>query len=106
MSRVFRNAGPRRGQRRLAFRRHPLGLSAHHQVIAVTHLPQVAASGQTHFTVEKHVETGASGEITRTVVRQLDDQEREREVASLLSGERITETALAGARELLAARPD
>jgi len=81
-------------------------LSAHHQVIAVTHLPQVAASGQTHFTVEKHVETGASGEITRTVVRQLDDQEREREVASLLSGERITETALAGARELLAARPD
>ncbi len=81
-------------------------LSGHHQVIAVTHLPQVAASGHTHFTVEKHVEAAGSGEITRTVVRRLSDREREREVAALLSGEHITETALAGARELLAARLD
>lgn len=81
-------------------------LSEHHQVIAVTHLPQVAASGHAHFTVEKHIETAESGEITRTVVRRLSDEEREHEVAALLSGEEITETALASARELLAARLD
>ena len=68
------------------------------QVLCVTHLPQIAAMGDVHFSVEK----GESGGRTYTAVERLDRERRREEVARLTSGEHITDTALQGAEELLA----
>jgi len=73
-------------------------LAAYHQIIAITHLPQIASLGDTHFIVEKEVARGRS----RTRIRRLDDEaERAEAVASLLSGESVSDAALASARELI-----
>ncbi|MEW6061464.1 MAG: DNA repair protein RecN [Bacteroidota bacterium] len=72
-------------------------LSKHHQVIAITHLPQIAGLADTHFAVEK-IETNKR---TSTRLRLLNDDERVTEVAKLLSGEKITEAGLKSARELM-----
>jgi len=72
-------------------------LSACHQVIAITHLPQIASLAGTHYLVYKTEE----GSRTRTSIRQLTAEERVREVARLLSGTKVTQTALLGARELI-----
>ena len=69
------------------------------QVINITHLPQVAAKGTRHFYVFK--EDTDNSTITR--VRLLSDNERVTEVARLLSGSEITETALKNATELIKA---
>lgn len=74
-------------------------LGAYHQIIAITHLPQIAALGEHHFLVEKHVAEGR----TRTQIRRLSDEERAHAVAELVSGEVVSEAALASARELLSA---
>ncbi len=71
-------------------------LAAHHQVLVVTHLPQVAAFADTQFYVEK-LERGGR---TATRISRLEPQGREAELARMLSGA-TTETALAHARELL-----
>lgn len=68
------------------------------QVFAITHLPQVAAKGKAHYLVSK--ESDPSGR-TVTTIRQLDDNQRIREVARMLSGSTITEAALANAKDLL-----
>jgi DNA repair protein RecN (Recombination protein N) len=73
-------------------------MSAHHQLLSITHLPQIAARGNAHIFVFK--ETGKSH--TRTRLRQLTGEERVREVARLLSGEQLTPAALDNARDLLA----
>mgnify|MGYP004534439697 CR=1 FL=1 len=67
------------------------------QVLCVTHLPQLAAMADTHFTVEKRVAHGR----TFTSVLELDEAGRRRELARLTGGEVVTETTLAGAQELL-----
>ncbi len=72
-------------------------LAQYHQVLVITHLPQIAACGAEHILVEKQEQRGR----TRIVARSLGPEERIREIARLLSGERITETALQTARELL-----
>jgi DNA repair protein RecN (Recombination protein N) len=72
-------------------------LSGYHQVIAITHLPQIAGLADAHFVVEKSEE----GKRTATKVRKLTDNERVREVARLLSGEEITDAGLTGAKELM-----
>ncbi|HLA64354.1 MAG TPA: DNA repair protein RecN [Rhodothermales bacterium] len=73
-------------------------LAAYHQIIAITHLPQIASLGDTHFIVQKEVSGGRS----RTHIRRLDDEtERAEAVARLLSGEVVSEAALASARELI-----
>lgn len=72
-------------------------MSGGRQVIAITHLPQVAAQGEEHFLVYKEEE--AHSTITR--IRKLTDEERVTEIAKLLSGERLTEAALSNAMELL-----
>lgn len=77
-----------------------LELGRYHQIIAITHLPQVAAAGETHFKVKKWTENGE----TRTSMIRLSDSERRVEVASLLSGSEVTEAALRSARELLESR--
>ncbi len=72
-------------------------LARHHQVLCVTHLPQLAAFGQQHLRVEKVVE----GQRTRTRVRALTTPEaRLAELAAMLGGD--TPTNRAAARELLA----
>ena len=67
------------------------------QVVTITHLPQVAAKGKTHFKVYK------SDEAMRTVthVRQLTVEERIREIAGMISGSDVSEAALEAARQLL-----
>ena len=67
------------------------------QVIAITHLPQIAAMADAEFTVEKSVENGR----TYTSVLRLDEHGRRQELARLTGGSMITETTLAGAAELL-----
>ena len=70
----------------------------HRQVIAITHLPQIAAMGTTHYKVSK-AET-SQGTISK--MRKLTDNERVSEIAQMLSGSNITQAAMDNARELLA----
>jgi DNA repair protein RecN (Recombination protein N) len=72
-------------------------LSKSHQVIAITHLPQIAGLADQHFGVYKSEE----GKRTTTHVRLLSPEERVQEVAKLLSGAKVTEAAIKGARELM-----
>jgi len=67
------------------------------QVINITHLPQVAARGKRHF----HVYKDDTGDSTITRIRLLSENERLTEVARLLSGSEITETAVKNAEELI-----
>ena len=67
------------------------------QVISITHLPQIAALGSSHYLVYK--EEGAEGTVSRT--RELSVDERVCEIAQMLSGSRVSDAALAQARELL-----
>ncbi len=76
-------------------------LGSYHQIIAITHLPQVAAAGDAHFRVEKE----SDGQATRTSMIRLSESARREEIASLLSGENITEASLRSARELIESRP-
>jgi DNA repair protein RecN (Recombination protein N) len=72
-------------------------LSRNMQVLAITHLPQVAAKGKVHFLVSKVTENNS----VETSVKQLNRQERVMEVARMLSGSRITPAAVKNAEELL-----
>jgi DNA repair protein RecN (Recombination protein N) len=72
-------------------------LAGFHQVIAITHLPQIAGFAETHFAVTKTEQGGR----TSTHLRRLTLEEQVREVARLISGAEVTETGLAGARELM-----
>ena len=66
------------------------------QVLCVTHLPQVAAFGDHHYQVQKV----SKGERTITIVSNLDEKKRIEELARMISGSEVTETALRHAREL------
>jgi DNA repair protein RecN (Recombination protein N) len=72
------------------------GLGRSHQVLCITHLPQVAAQGQNHFAVEKRVKQ----QRTLTELTRLEGVARQRELARMLGGQ--TEAALALAKSLLA----
>lgn len=72
-------------------------LSRHHQIICITHLPQIAKFGERHFGISKQVTDGR----TRTAIKPLDKEDRHREIARMLGGEKITRTTLDHARELL-----
>lgn len=72
-------------------------LADYHQIIAITHLPQIAALGDIHFLVEKYVDAGR----TKTRIRRLSEEDRAAHVASLISGTEVTEAALESARELM-----
>ena len=72
-------------------------LAQAHQVIAITHLPQIAAKGSQHFLVYK--ETLYNQTITN--IKPLDSEGRVHAIASMLSGSNLTESALATAREML-----
>jgi len=72
-------------------------LSMRHQIIAITHLPQIASLSDLHFSVEKKT----IGTRVVSSIRKLDNSEKINEVAKLLSGEEITENSLKSAKELL-----
>ncbi len=72
-------------------------LARYHQVIAITHLPQIAAQAEAHFLVEKQV----SGHRTATSIRRLEQAERAEHVAALFAGTALTTTTLESARELM-----
>ena len=67
------------------------------QVFAITHLPQIAAKGRTHYFVYKEEEAGR----TLTHIRKLDQEQRITELAHMLSGSTVTEAARENARQLL-----
>ena len=67
------------------------------QLIVITHLPQIASKGHTHYSVYKD----NTGTQTETHIRRLTPDQRIKELASLLSGKTITEAAMMNARELL-----
>ena len=76
-------------------------IARHQQVICVTHLPQVARFGDHHFFIEKKIR----GDRVQMSVGLLDQKQRIREIARLISGEKQTRTSLAHARELLGQSP-
>ena len=73
-------------------------ISRKKQVLCVTHLPQLAAMADTHFSVEKGERNGR----TYTEVRRLDREQRRQELARLTGGSHVSQTMLDGAEELLA----
>lgn len=72
-------------------------LAGKHQVIAITHLPQIAACGDQHYLVYKQSDDNR----TYTNIKPLDKEEREQMIATMMSGESRTESAIAAAREML-----
>ena len=75
-------------------------LAAHHQVLCITHLPQIAAFAEVHFRVEKSERRG------RTLARisRVEGAERVEEIARMAAGESVGEATLRHARDLLASR--
>jgi len=72
-------------------------LARHHQVICITHLPQIAAGGTSHFLVEKHLTDGR----TATSITQLDKDARLAEIARMLDGDSVSPHTMAFASELI-----
>ena len=71
-------------------------LSKEHQIICITHLPQIAAMADTHFMIEKGLEDGR----TVTSIYGLDEEASVRELARLLGGDTITDAVITNAREM------
>lgn len=67
------------------------------QVVSITHLPQIAATGTTHYKVSKNETKNG----TKTTMKRLSDAERIEEIAQMLSGSKITEAAIENAKQLL-----
>jgi DNA repair protein RecN (Recombination protein N) len=72
-------------------------LSRSHQVIVITHLPQIASFADHHFLIAKRV----AHDRTFTTVEKLDEEKRVEEIARLMSGSRITELSKQSAREMI-----
>jgi DNA repair protein RecN (Recombination protein N) len=71
-------------------------LGKSHQIICITHLPQIAAMADVHFLIEKSVENSAT--VSR--IHELTEEESIEELARMLGGVEITDTVLSGAREM------
>jgi len=72
-------------------------LAAYHQILCITHLPQIASQAETHFLVQKAVIHGR----TSTAIAELNRDGRVKEIARLLAGKKITDGAVTRAREML-----
>ncbi|MBC91372.1 MAG: hypothetical protein CMC67_04490 [Flavobacteriaceae bacterium] len=72
-------------------------MSDSNQILAITHIPQVASKGDKHIKVFKEVVES----VTHTNLKELSYEERELEIASMLSGKKMTSSAIKHARELL-----
>ena len=75
-------------------------MAKHRQIIAITHLPQIAALGETHYKVYK----ADTERRTETHISRLNNEERINEIASMLSGKDVTEASLKTAKELVNAK--
>lgn len=73
-------------------------ISKSHQILCITHLPQIASMADEHFLIEKNFD----GDKTVTTINKLNEEESVNEIARLLGGESITEAVLANAREMKA----
>ncbi len=71
-------------------------LSRDHQIICITHLPQIAAMADNHFMIEKGLMDGR----TETRIYGLDEEKSIRELSRLLGGEEISEAAITNAKEM------
>lgn len=72
-------------------------LAAGHQIICITHLPQIASMAQHHYLVEKSYDDS----FTRSSIRKLDDEERTEQIARLFGGEKVTDAHLKSAADLI-----
>jgi len=72
-------------------------LAAYHQIVCITHLPQIACQGETHFLVKKKITDGR----TEATIAELSPEARVREIARLLGGREITPQATAHAEDML-----
>ena len=72
-------------------------LSKSHQIISITHLPQIAAMSDRHFRVSKEEDS----KETIAKIKYLTEQEKVNEIAKLLSGEKITDASTESAKELI-----
>ncbi|MBU4419372.1 MAG: DNA repair protein RecN, partial [Proteobacteria bacterium] len=72
-------------------------LARYHQIICITHLPQIAKFGDNHFSITKKVSQGR----TTTSINPLNEKDRVKEIARMLGGMEITKTTLDHAREML-----
>lgn len=72
-------------------------LARHHQIIAITHLPQIAALAQAHYVVEKRVVKGRAA----TQIRRLENEECLEHVAMLITGSEVTDAMRQSAKELM-----
>ncbi|MGA8179473.1 MAG: DNA repair protein RecN, partial [Desulfobacterales bacterium] len=72
-------------------------LADRHQIICITHLPQIAKFGDHHFSISKHVSNGR----TKTLIKRLNGEERVKEIARMLGGEKMTQATMVHAREML-----
>lgn len=72
-------------------------LAAYHQVIAITHLPQIAGLADHHYKVEK---TSIDNRVVSSILK-LTDEDRIEEIAKLISGEEVTEEGISSARQLM-----
>ena len=72
-------------------------LSGNMQVIAITHLPQIAAIGKQHYLVFKQ----NRGEVVNSTIKLLSKEEHIQEVARMLSSDKITDTSIEAAKQLI-----
>jgi DNA repair protein RecN (Recombination protein N) len=72
-------------------------LASYHQILCITHLPQIASKGQTHFLVQKRVKD----KRTQTTISELNAEARVKEIARLLGGKVVSPEALAHAKEMM-----
>ena len=72
-------------------------MAHNHQVITISHLPQIAAKGQAHYFVYK--ETDADRSVS--MIRKLSDEDRIHEIAKMIGGDSPTENAFKSAQELI-----
>ena len=71
-------------------------LAKEHQILCITHLPQIAAMADTHYVIEKNTD----GQTTNTKIRQLKEEEAISELARILGGAKITQNVLNSAKEM------
>jgi len=79
-------------------------LSASHQVLCITHLPQIACFANQHYVIEKRERREGGGTRVRTSIRRLSEPERAQEIARMLSGAEVTDTSLRHAEQMLKTR--
>jgi len=72
-------------------------LTKTHQVLCITHLPQIAAFADSHYKITKQI----SGDRTRTQVEEVTGQDKEQEIAAMIGGVPVSKASLENAREML-----